>query len=69
LVALVLAAKSRKPSASRTKPPAPAPFAHPLFSLSHDLSALTCRELRELTGTRARLPKERLVGMVVAVGV
>lgn len=71
LVALVLAARSRKPSASPTKPapqsPA-APFSHPLFTLAHDLRSLTCRELRELAGTRQNLPKQKLIELV-AVGV
>jgi hypothetical protein len=73
LVALVLAlvATSQKPSASRTKPSAlPAtPMVHPLCNLAADLQALTCKELAQLVGTRKRLNKSQLVGMVVAVGV
>ena len=71
LVALILTATNRQPSASRTKPSAPpaTPMVHPLCNLAADLQELTCTELRALSGTRKRLNKSQLVGMVVAVGV
>ena len=69
LVALGLAATSRNPVASRPQSPAPTPMVHPLFTVATDIQALTCKEIAELVGTRKRLNKSQLVGMLVAVGV
>lgn len=41
---------------------APAPVAAPVV----DLAAMTCRELRELIGTRRHLPKARLIELAAA---
>ena len=47
--------------------PAAAPMQHPLAMAADDLQrCLTAAQLRELTGTRAKLPKHRLAGMAVA---
>lgn len=46
--------------------PAQAPLVHPLASLATDLQALSCRQLMALAGTRRKLPKQQLIGMVAA---
>lgn len=82
LVALVLTAARWKPTASPTQVkadppageqespergmPAQAPLVHPLASLATDLQALSCRQLMALAGTRRKLPKQQLIGMVAA---
>lgn len=69
LIALVATVLGPKPIPSPPQPPAPTPMVHPLCYLAADLQALTCKELAQLVGTRKRLNKSQLVGMVVAVGV
>ena len=43
-----------------------APSPHPLAVVAASLEALTCRELRALTGTRRKLPKASLVALALA---
>lgn len=69
LVALVATVLGPKPVAPRPQLPAPTPIVHPLFTVATDIQALTCKELAKLVGTRKRLNKSQLVGMLVAVGV
>ena len=69
LVALVATVLGPKPVALHPQLPAPTPMVHPLCNLAADLQALTCKELAKLVGTRKRLNKSQLVGMLVAVGV
>jgi len=44
----------------------PQPMVHPLQALAADLQALSCRQLMALAGTRRKLPKQQLIGMVAA---
>ena len=64
LVALVATVLDRGHVAS--PPQLPEPFTHPLFTVAHDLQAMTCEELRGLAGTRRKFPKHALIGMVAA---
>ena len=52
-------------SPERGMPPQ-APMVHPLQALAADLQALSCRQLMALAGTRRKLPKQQLIGMVAA---
>ena len=47
-------------------PPAP-PAVHPLVTVTQELEQLTCRQLRELTGCRRKLPKAQLVMIALAI--
>jgi len=53
-------------SALASAPSAP-PIAHPLSLVAASLEALTCRELRALTGTRRKLSKASLVALALAL--
>jgi hypothetical protein len=44
-----------------------APSPHPLAVVAASLEALTCKELRALTGTRRKLPKASLVALALAL--
>jgi len=81
LITLVLTVARWRPAASpsqvNTDPPAgeqespergmpPQPMVHPLQALAADLQALSCRQLMALAGTRRKLPKQQLIGMVAA---
>jgi hypothetical protein len=46
-------------------PIAPAAY-HPAAVIAADLSALTCAQLRALTGCRRRLPKAQLIALAIA---
>jgi hypothetical protein len=62
LVVLVLSLASWRPTA-----PAPAPpLQHPLAVIAAELQALPHRELMQLAGTRRRLAKHRLAGLVLS---
>ena len=43
-----------------------APMVHPLAELGQQLEALTTRELQAMTGTRRKLAKAALIGLVIA---
>jgi hypothetical protein len=45
---------------------APAPVVHPLAALASGLEQLSCRELRELLGTRRRPAKRELIATALA---
>jgi hypothetical protein len=47
--------------------PSAPPIAHPLAVVAASLEALTCKELRALTGTRRKLPKASLVALALAL--
>lgn len=82
LVALVLTVARWRPAASPSQVnadhplrdqaspergmPSQAPMVHPLQALAADLQALSCRQLMALAGTRRKLPKQQLIGMVAA---
>jgi hypothetical protein len=60
------------PSAPSALPVAPLlvvvdPSPHPLAVVAASLEALTCKELRALTGTRRKLPKASLVALALAL--
>jgi hypothetical protein len=55
------------PSAPSALPVVAAPSPHPLAVVAASLEALTCRELRALTGTRRKLPKASLVALALAL--
>jgi hypothetical protein len=59
------AALASAPSAPSV-PSAP-PIAHPLAVVAASLEALTCKELRALTGTRRKLSKTSLVAFALAL--
>ena len=42
------------------------PLVHPLQTIATDLQALSCKQLMILAGTRRKLPKQQLIGMVAA---
>jgi len=46
-------------------PIAPAAY-HPAAVIAADMSALTCAQLRALTGCRRKLPKARLIALAIA---
>jgi hypothetical protein len=46
--------------------PSAPPIAHPLAVVAASLEALTCRELRALTGTRRKLRKAELIALALA---
>jgi hypothetical protein len=72
LIALVATALNQGPSEQSPVPllpPAQTPMVHPLQVLATEIQCLACRDLMALAGTRKRLNKQQLVGMVVAVGV
>jgi hypothetical protein len=64
LITLVATALDREPVSFPSQ--LPEPFTHPLFTVAHDLQAMTCEELRGLAGTRRKFPKHALIGMVAA---
>jgi hypothetical protein len=47
--------------------PSAPPVAHPLAVVAASLEALTCRELRALTGTRRKARKAELVALALAL--
>jgi len=47
--------------------PSAPPIAHPLAVVAASLEALTCRELRALTGTRRKARKAELVALALAL--
>jgi hypothetical protein len=53
--------------ASAPSAPSAPPIAHPLAVVAASLEALTCKELRALTGTRRKLPKASLVALALAL--
>ena len=63
------AAMGRRYSAA-VVPSAPAvvvpPISHPAAVIAADLSALTCAQLRALTGCRRKLPKAQLIALALA---
>ena len=63
------AALGRRYSAAMV-PSAPAvvvpPISHPAAMIAADLSALTCAQLRALTGCRRKLPKAQLIALAIA---
>jgi hypothetical protein len=62
-------APAPSPSLVASAPSAPSapPIAHPLSLVAASLEALTCRELRALTGTRRKLSKASLVALALAL--
>jgi hypothetical protein len=58
-------APAPSPSLVASAPSAP-PIAHPLALVAASLEALTCKELRALTGTRRKLSKASLVALALA---
>jgi hypothetical protein len=42
------------------------PLVHPLQTIATDLQALSCKQLMMLAGTRRKLPKQQLIGLVAA---
>jgi hypothetical protein len=42
------------------------PLVHPLQTIATELQALSCKQLMILAGTRRKLPKQQLIGMVAA---
>jgi hypothetical protein len=53
--------------AATRRPVVVAPMVHPLAALAEELESLSCRELRRLSGVRAKRSKVWLVGAVCAV--
>lgn len=47
-------------------PPGPAPAAHPLSMVAEELQALTCAQLRAITGTRRKCSKAELIAAMLA---
>jgi hypothetical protein len=43
-----------------------APAVNPLMALAEELEAMTCSQLRQITGTRSKLAKRQLVAIAVA---
>jgi hypothetical protein len=52
--------------ASAPSAPSAPPIAHPLAVMAASLEALTCRELRALTGTRRKARKAELIALALA---
>ena len=67
--AAALAPSAPSPAMVAPAPSAPSapPIAHPLAVMAASLEALTCRELRALTGTRRKLSKASLVALALAL--
>lgn len=42
------------------------PMVHPLAEMAADLESMTCKQLRELIGTRKRLRKAELIALAIA---
>jgi len=61
---VTLLAPRRRPAAEPATPMTPPPT---LSSLAADLMALPAKQLMELAGTRRRLPKAQLIGMICAM--
>jgi hypothetical protein len=60
-------ASAPSPVVVTASPVVVAPSPHPLAVVAASLEALTCRELRALTGTRRKLPKASLVALALAL--